>query len=203
MVTFSKHRNTAQIVVGEQQRRSAMSTAEHLTDSEDEAFPAEDAIEVIQDDDDDAMDLEFQDDDGASESSAGSDLEDVQDASIAHFASHSTLKRQPVYCVAQHPKTSLIAASGGQDDLGYIWCTATGQEIVKLTGHTDTVVAIAFSADGELVSTGGMDGKIRLWRRVKPTSALNELDEWSRWEFLTNLEGPDEVTVSSCWIFGL
>lgn len=43
-----------------------------------------------------------------------------------------------------HPFPSL-AVSGGEDDMAYIFDTSTGQEVVKLTGHTDSVVAVAFS----------------------------------------------------------
>jgi ribosome assembly protein SQT1 len=164
----------------------------NLEDSDDDSvyeLPLDDAIEIFEQEAN-GMDVDASDDEDDD-----SDLEDVPDASIAHFASHSSIKRQPIYCLAAHPRTSAIAASGGQDDMAYIWDTATGQEIVKLTGHTDSVVAVQFSSDGELIATGGMDGKVRLWRRVKPTRVLNEVSEWSQWEFLTNLEGPDEVTV--------
>jgi len=47
-------------------------------------------------------------------------------------------------------------------------------------------VAVEWSADGEMVASGGMDGKVRIWRRVGK-------DGWGLWEFLTELLGPDEV----------
>ncbi|KAG5221789.1 Ribosome biogenesis protein [Salix suchowensis] len=95
--------------------------------------------------------------------------------------------------VAAHP-TQALAATGGEDDLGYIWNTSNGDIIAKLTGHTDSVTSIAFSHDGEMLSTGGMDGKVRIWRRVGK-------EHWKTWEFLTELQGPDEVMVSTTMWF--
>ncbi|KAL4265690.1 WD40/YVTN repeat-like-containing domain superfamily protein [Pleurotus pulmonarius] len=100
---------------------------------------------------------------------------------IQHFESHTG----SVFCVAAHP-TQPLAATGGEDDLGYIWNTSNGEVVAKLTGHTDSVTSIGFSHDGEMLSTGGMDGKVRIWRRVGK-------EHWKTWEFLTELQGPDEV----------
>ena len=98
------------------------------------------------------------------------------------------------FALLQTPVASIapLAASGGEDDLGYIWDLTTGDELVKLTGHTDSVTSVAFSADGGLIATGGMDGKIRVWRRVGK-------ENYKNWEFLTELTGPDEVMVSSIY----
>ncbi|KAI9439977.1 ribosome biogenesis protein Sqt1 [Lactarius indigo] len=104
-----------------------------------------------------------------------------EDNSIRHFPGHEG----PVYAVAAHP-IAPVAASGGGDDFGYIWDVTNGETIVKLTGHADSVTATAFSSDGEMVSTGGMDGRVRVWRRVGT-------DDYKTWEFLTELQGPDEV----------
>ena len=108
-----------------------------------------------------------------------------EDNSIQQFSGHEG----PVYSVSAHPTTPL-AVSGGGDDSGYIWDVTDGEVVVKLTGHTDSVSAVGFSSDGEMVATGGMDGKVRVWRRVGK-------ENYKTWEFLTELQGPDEVIVRS------
>jgi WD40 repeat protein len=53
-----------------------------------------------------------------------------------------------VFDVAFHPShpSPPLAVSGGEDDLAFLFDTNTGKEILKLTGHTDSVVAVSFSA---------------------------------------------------------
>ena len=151
-------------------------------DDVEEYIQADEILAEVQDDGDHAMD---DDDDAGDETVDQPDDEDVvwEDNSMQHFPNHN----QSVFAIAAHP-TAPLAASGGQDDLGYIWSLTNGEVIAKLTGHTDSVVNVAFSSDGEMVATGGMDGKVRVWRRVGR-------DDWKTWEFLTELQGPDEVTV--------
>lgn len=136
--------------------------------------------------------IELQEEDGADypmdeddEGAAGPSGADIihEDTSIQRFTNHTN----SVFTVAVHPSAQ-VAVSGGEDDLGYIWDYSTGEEFTKLTGHTDSVTEAGFSYDGEMVATGGMDGKIRVWKRVG-----NE--DFRKWTFLTELTGPDEVTV--------
>jgi ribosome assembly protein SQT1 len=139
----------------------------------------DDILAEVPDDGDAPMD---EDDDEVPDLGEGSSGV-IDDNSVQHFTGHTS----SVFTVSCHP-TEPLAASGGEDDLGYIWDITDGEVIVKLTGHTDSVTSTAWSSDGELISTGGMDGKIRIWRRVGK-------DNYRTWEFLTELQGPDEVMV--------
>ncbi|KAI0684105.1 WD40 repeat-like protein [Cytidiella melzeri] len=149
---------------------------EDIEEEEDHFIDEDEVYGEVEDDGDHPMD----EDDDVPEGDGDEEIVS-EDNSIQHFPAH----RGSVFAVSAHPSAPLIA-SGGEDDLGYIWDWTNGEEIVKLTGHTDSVSSTAFSCDGELIATGGMDGKVRIWRR-------RGKDDYKAWEFLTELQGPDEV----------
>lgn len=129
-------------------------------------------------------------DEGQEGAEQGDEMDEaISDQALRHFTAHE----RAVFSISAHPICPVLVVTGGEDDNGFLWRTDTGEEIAKLTGHTDSVVTTGWSSDGEMVATGGMDGLVRVWRRVK---AAPGQWEWSRWEFLTVLEGMDEVTVS-------
>lgn len=161
------------------------STNNHQEDEAEDFIAQDDIVEVILDDDaegDHPMDEE-EDVEGEEQDEEEADEEIVyEDTSIQAFTDHT----KSVFAVATHPNAPL-AVSGGEDDAGYLWDTSSGDLIMRLDGHEDSVVAVAFSSSGDMVATGGMDGKVRVWKQK---------EGWKNWEFLIQLDGVDEVVVS-------
>ena len=162
----------------------------------DDAFIGDDDVLEMEETFDDGMDADS--DEGEAEEAGeepdeghGDDMEDMLanglDDSVVTFGGHG--QGNAVFCVALHPLDPLIAVSGGEDDKGRIWRTDTGAEVAVLSGHEDSVTSVGWSFDGEMVATGGMDGRVRVWRKAKGTQG------YLTWEFLTTLEGMDEVLV--------
>jgi len=154
-------------------RHAAADLIEEDEQNDEEVYlDPNDVLQEVQDDGDAPMDEDDEVEGG------GEDETPVEDTSIQHFAEHTF----SVFTIAAHPSQPL-AASGGEDDLGYIWNVMHGEPVVKLTGHTDSVSAVGWSFDGEMIATGGMDGRVRVWRRVGKV-------KWSDWEFVTELTNP-------------
>jgi len=75
-----------------------------------------------------------------------------------------------------------VVATGGGDDRAFIWKVSTGEKLFELSGHKDSVIAVAFSSTGKFLATGGMDGVVKVW-------------ESETGKLVVTLEGPDEVIV--------
>lgn len=135
------------------------------------------------------------------DSDGGEDDQQFTDTSIAAFYDH----RDSIFSIKLHPSFPEVplAFTGGADDRGRLWDTRTGGSLVELGGHTDSVVAGGFSSAGDYVATGGLDGLVRVWKLHPPPSGhFAPVDsghggaaphEWGQCEFITSLEGPDEV----------
>jgi len=62
----------------------------------------------------------------------------------------------------------ICVATGGGDDLAYLWDAAQGKQIAKLQGHTDSVIAVAFNHNGNFVATGAYDCTVKVWHARGP-----------------------------------
>ncbi|KIW04559.1 uncharacterized protein PV09_04311 [Verruconis gallopava] len=147
-------------------------------DADDNMLGADEVEQEIEDDGDvqmDSGDEEMQED----------EVILLQNDSVAHFDGH----KDSIFCIAQHPTRPEIVATGGGDDLGYIWDSTPppgpvlpssyettpqprerkGQDIIaKLEGHKDSINGIAFTLPkGEYVVTAGLDSQIRVWHDKK------------------------------------
>ncbi|CAI5457710.1 unnamed protein product [Closterium sp. Yama58-4] len=81
------------------------------------------------------------------------------DDSVHVFTAHTS----SVYAVACSPLAGGRVASGGGDDVAYLWTIGHADDPIKLEGHGDSVAAVEFSTDGRWLATAGMDGVVMLW----------------------------------------
>ncbi|OWZ73986.1 hypothetical protein AYX14_00473 [Cryptococcus neoformans] len=192
---------------------------------QDAQLQEDDVVEIVEDDGDIPMDEDDDDNDkydaeiiiggpGPGEEDLMMNEEDEgeqrADNSWGVNALHN--QQQSIFTISLHPAfpNPPIAISGGEDDAGFIFCpipadseTSASSSFfsadtfppTKLTGHTDSVVAAGWSFDGEMVATGGMDGKVVVWQRVKPQVSTDEasVDEWKNWSMIQELETGTEI----------
>lgn len=64
-------------------------------------------------------------------------------------------------------------ATASADGTARIWDASTGEERLRLIGHTSTVVSVFFSPDGKQLATTGRDGVTKLWDATSGELLLN------------------------------
>ena len=64
-------------------------------------------------------------------------------------------------CAAFSPNGSLLAAAEGLDI--HMWDPVSGKKLRKWPAHVGHIWALAFSRDGKVLASGGVDHRIRLW----------------------------------------
>ena len=70
-----------------------------------------------------------------------------------------------MFCVAVHPKQDWIA-SGGEDDLAYVWNRDDGKIILKCDNFKDSVTQVAFNHDGSYLAAADMSGVIKVRKKT-------------------------------------
>lgn len=186
-----------------QQQQQQQDPAEQREEDGPEFLTEDDVLEVEEFDEQGDLPMDEDDDDdddveGADGQQQGDDAIDMLDGGLDDSVAVTSLHRSEngaVFCLAVHPHAATIAVSGGEDDNAFVFRTDTGAQIAQLSGHQDSVTSAAWNFDGSMVATGGMDGRVRVWKARRPSSDVAW--EETGWEFLVGLEGPDEVNVRS------
>lgn len=172
----------------------------------DQAFKEEDCVEIEIDDNDDLPPSD-DDDDGDDDMMDGGEVGVVDaDESDEEFSgvddSRATVTHgNAVLAVAGSGTDNSLFVTGGQDDVAIMWKIKevvqpeTQQpglacdEVVRLTGHTDSVTSVGFSYDGQFVATSSYDGSVKVWKCTQ--GAMGEL--------LHTLEGPSKEVEWMLW----
>ena len=142
---------------------------------------------------------------------------ELQNDSAAYFDAHN----DSIFCIAQHPTNPSIIATGGGDDLGYVFDATIapgpvlpssyesepkGQgeraglpALEKLEGHKDSVNAIAFTLPkGEYLLTAGLDGQLRAHQSDKSATQYKffaDASEVQEINWLDPCPNPDQPNV--------
>ena len=155
------------------------------------------------------------------------ELMELQNDSSAHFDAHT----DSIFCIAQHPKDPAIVATGGGDDLTYVWNAeletrplpasyetapsaerASLQSLAKLAGHTDSINALTFTLpNGAYLLTGGLDGQVRVHDSTKPSFPfITSVQEVPEINFLAPCPGSDHpdtfalgASDGSVWVYSI
>jgi len=91
--------------------------------------------------------------------------------------SASIFKIKKSTAATQQPATSSGSSSDAENQQQQQQQVVEIEKLHHLKGHTDSVIDVAFSADGKFVATGSMDATVRIWNS-------------STGELVNNLEGP-------------
>jgi WD40 repeat protein len=123
---------------------------------------------AVEDDDDDDDVPETAPEPEAETGPAPVDLNDVADIEPERddaVASFQAPDKKPLHCVHINPANSSVIAVAGEGDEVFILTEQDSTLLLTATlrGHTDTITELAFSPNGELLASGGMDMTIRIW----------------------------------------
>jgi WD40 repeat protein len=100
--------------------------------------------------------------------------------------------------------------SGSEDGLVKVWDAATGRELLSFGGHTQFIMAVAFSPDGGRILTGGGQwgegkhpGDVRIWDAVSGRLLLDlQGHEYCVWSVAFSADGQRIVSCAGDWTHG-
>jgi WD40 repeat protein/tRNA A-37 threonylcarbamoyl transferase component Bud32 len=87
---------------------------------------------------------------------------EIFDAESCRSLKKFPLQKEEDECVAFSPDGQRIATAS-QDKTARVWEVSTGNELLRITNHTDEVRGVVFSPDGQRILTASMDGTARIW----------------------------------------
>lgn len=132
----------------------------------------------------DSVDIEYLDDDEI-DNLEGENVDDMEDEELPEDKSLKTFtKHEKSVFTVTFNSTNTLVASGGQDDMAYIWDIASGDVVLECTGHKDSVTQVKFSYDDRYLATGDMSGLLQVWDVIdKKLIWCYECDEleWLIW----------------------
>ena len=193
------------------------------SEADDDALLDEaEAAEEIEEDADHPMDSDADAEDEDEE------IIQLQNDSLSHFSHHTS----SIFSIAQHPLHPALIATGGGDDTTYVFSTSLPspllpksyesnptpgrdslEPIAKLTGHTDSVNALAFTLPhGEYLLSGGLDGKLRAHSTTStpPYPLVGETQEVPEINFLLPCPSPSNPNTlalgasdGSVWVYSI
>jgi len=73
-----------------------------------------------------------------------------------------------------HDGTRII--TGHWDKIIKIWDSHTGQEIVTLYGHNESVLSVAFNHNGTRIVSGSSDTTVKIWTSINHNNTDYKLD---------------------------
>jgi len=180
-------------------------------DDEPVMLDADEAAEEITSEGDAAMDSGDSGDEGDEGEDQIMEEFQLQNDSLAHF----DLFTDSIFCIAQHPIVQNLVAVGGSEGedlggIGYLFDSTPADTPVlpasyqadpseraerrglpalsTLTGHTDSINALAFTLPaGAALLSGGLDGKLQAWI---PSNASSPLGAW---KLLASAREVDEI----------
>ncbi|KAI7883139.1 WD40 repeat-like protein [Lichtheimia hyalospora FSU 10163] len=84
------------------------------------------------------------------------------DQNMYSLGAHNTITKTSIYAMAVNPSGKVLA-TGSPDKVVRLWDPRSGQQIGRLTGHTDNIRTLLISEDGSHILSGSSDSTIKLW----------------------------------------